>query len=132
MQILEIEYILFFIMGMFTVFIPTVLFTKKSKISNWSRRLTKDLNIQWKEEGLEISQPIYSQIRKPTIDTSLSSQLDSKMSSFKIGLMKMIEIRIKYLQNAVSEFHNSTNSKLNLHNMRKEISQLRKQYMAIK
>ena len=107
------------------------LYSRRFSISKWTKRLAQNLNLNWSDtpysspKGLE-STP-YLIVRSPPPLVIDIPQPSKKESTFQTALLKMINVRIHYLEEAIWDKNSGRETRHDVRVLKETLELLRKQ-----
>ncbi|MHA2059623.1 MAG: hypothetical protein ACW976_02455 [Candidatus Ranarchaeia archaeon] len=107
------------------------LYSRRFNVSKWTKRIAQNLNLPWSDTTNsppeEPQSTPYLIVRSPPPLVINIPQPTKKGSTFQTALLKMINVRIKYLEDAIWDQQSGRETKHNVKSLKQTLELLRRQ-----
>ena len=111
------------------------LYSRRFNISKWTKRIAQNLNLNWlgstHPTPEEPQSPPHLIVRSPPPLVIEVPQPPKRGSAFRDGLLKMINVRIEFLEEAIWNQKSGRETKHDVRSLKKTLELLQKQKMNI-
>jgi hypothetical protein len=107
------------------------LYSRRFNVSKWTKRIAQNLNLNWSDTThsppKEPESPPYLIVRSPPPLVIDIPQPTKKESTFRTALLKMINVRIKFLEDAIWDKQSGRETKHDVKSLKQTLELLKKQ-----